>query len=91
LRWRRVGRADLELGDGVDLLSPALHGGDLGAGRPVAAPDAAQEQRRHGRLIVRREDQAEPFSRRAVAVDEFPEGEEVVELRGRANRGGSVG
>jgi hypothetical protein len=55
-RWRRGGRADLEVevGDGVDLLSPALQGGDLGAGRPGAAPHAAEEQRRHGRLIDRR-------------------------------------
>jgi hypothetical protein len=45
LRWRRGGRADLEVvevGDGVDLLSPALHGGDLGAGRAGAAPDGAE-------------------------------------------------
>jgi hypothetical protein len=69
-------------------LSPALHCGDLGAGRPGAAPDATQEQRRHGRLIVQREAQAEPFRRSVVAVDAFPEGEQVVELRGRANRGG---
>jgi hypothetical protein len=45
LWWRPGGRVDVEVvdvGDDVDLLSPPIHGGDLGVGRPWAAPDAAK-------------------------------------------------
>jgi hypothetical protein len=70
------------VGDGVVLLSPRLHGGDLGFGRPVAC----RAGRSSGATAGSSSGEAQPeLSRRSVvAVDAFPEGEQVVELRGRA-------
>jgi hypothetical protein len=59
----------------------------------VATLEPGVQERRHGRLIARRgsssgEAQPEPFHRSVVAVEAFPEGEQVIGLGGRADRGG---